>query len=129
MDISNIGKGKFLLRFIFSSFVLLQILFAADYSYSQSYLKAANHDVEKWKDARFGMFVHWGPVSLAGTEISWSRAGERRGLENDSPGVVPVDIYDNLYKKFNPVEFNAGRMGENCKRRRNEIFGFHHKAS
>ena len=27
-----------------------------------------------WAEARFGMFIHWGPVSLKGTEISWSRA-------------------------------------------------------
>ena len=27
-----------------------------------------------WADARLGMFIHWGPVSLKGTEISWSRA-------------------------------------------------------
>ncbi len=26
-----------------------------------------------WVDARFGMFIHWGPVSLKGTEIGWSR--------------------------------------------------------
>ena len=23
-----------------------------------------------WREARFGMFIHWGPVSLKGTEIS-----------------------------------------------------------
>jgi alpha-L-fucosidase len=22
-----------------------------------------------WREARFGMFIHWGPVSLKGTEI------------------------------------------------------------
>ena len=26
-----------------------------------------------WTDARFGMFIHWGPISLKGTEIGWSR--------------------------------------------------------
>jgi alpha-L-fucosidase len=26
-----------------------------------------------WRDARFGLFVHWGPVSLTGYEIGWSR--------------------------------------------------------
>jgi len=52
--------------------------------------------LEWWKDARFGMFIHWGPVSLKGTEISWSRGKE-----------VPVEEYDNLYKQFNPVHFNA----------------------
>ncbi len=45
---------------------------------------------------RFGMFIHWGPVTLKGTEIGWSRGNQ-----------VPVKVYDNLYKKFNPVLFNA----------------------
>jgi len=52
--------------------------------------------LEWWQDARFGMFIHWGPVSLKGTEIGWSRGRE-----------IPVEEYDNLYKKFNPVNFNA----------------------
>lgn len=49
-----------------------------------------------WREARFGMFVHWGPVSLTGHEIGWSR-GEQ----------VPVEQYDQLYKSFNPVDFDA----------------------
>lgn len=58
-----------------------------------------------WREARFGMFVHWGPVSLKGTEIGWSRGGERRGRQDI--GEIPADIYDNLYKQFNPVKFDA----------------------
>ncbi len=49
-----------------------------------------------WVNGRFGMFIHFGPVSLKGTEIGWSRGKE-----------VPVDVYDNLYKQFNPVKFDA----------------------
>lgn len=61
-----------------------------------------------WQAARFGLFIHWGPVSLVGTEIGWSRGGERRGLRfNLPPGPVPVEVYDNLYKEFNPVQFDA----------------------
>ncbi len=52
--------------------------------------------MEQWKDARFGMFIHWGPVTLKGTEIGWSRGRE-----------IPVEEYDALYKRFNPVNFNA----------------------
>ncbi|MGC4013883.1 MAG: alpha-L-fucosidase [Luteolibacter sp.] len=52
--------------------------------------------VERWQDARFGMFIHWGPVSLKGTEIGWSRGAQ-----------VPTEEYDNLYKQFNPVQFDA----------------------
>ena len=52
--------------------------------------------LEWWKDARFGMFIHWGPVSLKGTEIGWSRGRE-----------IPVSTYDSLYLQFNPVNYNA----------------------
>lgn len=52
--------------------------------------------LENWKDLRFGMFVHWGPVALAGTEIGWSRGRE-----------VPFSTYDSLYLQFNPVNFDA----------------------
>ncbi len=62
--------------------------------------------MEWWREARFGLFIHWGSVSLKGTEIGWSRGGERRGT-GGAPGQIPVDVYDNLYKEFNPVEFNA----------------------
>ncbi|MBM3854624.1 MAG: hypothetical protein FJ399_15985 [Verrucomicrobia bacterium] len=59
-----------------------------------------------WQEARFGLFVHWGPVSLKGTEIGWSRAGERRGYRG--PGtIIPTEVYDNLYKEFNPTQFDA----------------------
>jgi len=62
--------------------------------------------MEWWRDARFGMFIHWGPVSLKGTEISWSRANSNPACPNK--GTIPVEEYDNLYKRFNPVQFNAG---------------------
>jgi alpha-L-fucosidase len=58
-----------------------------------------------WREARFGMFIHWGPVSIKGTEISWSRGGERRGIKGK--GEIPVEVYDSLYKQFNPVKFRA----------------------
>jgi alpha-L-fucosidase len=52
-----------------------------------------------------GLFIHWGPVSLKGTEIGWSRGGERPGI--GGKGEIPVEEYDNLYKHFNPTNFNA----------------------
>ncbi len=58
-----------------------------------------------WRDARFGMFVHWGPVSLKGTEISWSRANSNPAHPNKGP--IPVAVYDQLYKEFNPTRFDA----------------------
>ena len=60
--------------------------------------------IERWKDLRFGMFVHWGPVSIVGTEIGWSRGGERRGRQGT--GEIPLEIYDNLYRIFKPTRFD-----------------------
>jgi len=58
-----------------------------------------------WREARFGLFIHWGPVSLKGTEISWSRANTNPLCPNKGP--IPAEEYDNLYKRFNPALFNA----------------------
>ncbi len=53
-------------------------------------------NMQWWRESRFGMFIHWGPVSLKGTEIGWSRGRQ-----------VPIDKYDQLYKRFNPTKFDA----------------------
>src|SRR5512137_137999 len=58
-----------------------------------------------WSDGRFGMFIHWGPVSLKGTEISWSRANSNPKCPNNGP--IPAAEYDSLYHRFNPTNFNA----------------------
>ena len=63
-----------------------------------------------WRVARFGMFIHWGPVSLTGQEISWSRANSNTNCPNNGP--IPADVYDNLYKRFDPTNFNAGEWVE-----------------
>ena len=60
-----------------------------------------------WAEARFGMFIHWGPVSLKGTEISWSRANSNPKCPNNGP--IPVEVYDNLYKEFNPTKFDLAQ--------------------
>ena len=66
---------------------------------------ADDHRMDWWREARFGMFIHWGPVSLTGKEISWSRANSNPLCPNK--GETPVAVYDNLYKEFNPTNFNA----------------------
>ncbi len=58
--------------------------------------KADPAAVAHWQSLRFGMFIHWGPVSLTGHEIGWSRGAQ-----------TPIEVYDNLYHQFNPTNFNA----------------------
>ncbi len=78
-----------------SHFVLASLLCSTPL-FAQDVIPAAPAAVKNWQDARFGMFIHWGPVSLKGTEIGWSRGNQ-----------VPIEEYDNLYKQFNPSKFNA----------------------
>lgn len=60
------------------------------------WLKPDPAALQRWRDMRFGMFIHWGPVSLTEREIGWSRGAQ-----------TPIDVYDSLYKKFNPTKFDA----------------------
>jgi alpha-L-fucosidase len=62
--------------------------------------------LEWWRDARFGMFIHWGLYALP--------AGYWNGKE--VPGIgewimnhakIPVSEYEKLASKFNPVRFDA----------------------
>ena len=59
-----------------------------------------------WREARFGMFIHWGLYAIP--------AGTWRGEQ--IPGIgewimkraqIPVDKYEQLAKAFNPVKFDA----------------------
>ena len=67
--------------------------------------KASPAAVQAWRDMRYGMFIHWGPVSLTEKEISWSRANSNPQCPNH--GATPVAVYDHLYEQFNPTNFNA----------------------
>lgn len=66
--------------------------------------KTSQKTMDGFMDLRFGMFIHWGPVTLRGTEIGWSRGNQ-----------VPVKEYDNLYKEFDPVLFNADEWVKTAK--------------
>ena len=58
--------------------------------------------VEAWKDMRFGMFVCWGPVSVTGLEIGWSRGKAWPHQQQGGAGETPAEVYDNLYKTWQP---------------------------
>lgn len=68
-----------------------------------------------WREARFGLFIHWGLYALP--------AGEWRGER--IPGIgewimyrarIPVHEYEALAKDFNPVHFNAAEWVSLAKR-------------
>ena len=70
-------------------------------------LKASEAEMQWFRDAKFGMFVHWGPCSLLGVELSWGR-NSTRPFDINRHGPRQADpVYDNLYKRFNPSKFDA----------------------
>jgi alpha-L-fucosidase len=94
--------------------------------------EASQRRLDWWRDAKFGMFVHWDPSSLAASEISWSKqyyddTGDRL-LDNPRPDpglygikehhewlgwfkpAVPRAVYDNLHKSFYPAMFDADQF-------------------
>ncbi len=87
----NMKRAVFLFAVMIGFFSLLHAQEGAEGKYTGNLEKKKD-----WRDKSFGMFIHWGPVTLTGKEIGWSRGSQ-----------VPVEEYDSLYKRFNPVKFNA----------------------
>ena len=53
-----------------------------------------------YRDAKFGMFIHWGPYSLASVEASWP-------IMTPKPGGITEAEYVDLPKRFNAEKFDA----------------------
>ena len=57
-----------------------------------------------WREARFGMFIHWGLYAVHGGE--W-KGRQYRGWSEWVVQGIPVADYETLVPRFNPVQFNA----------------------
>src|SRR5947207_1469792 len=67
-----------------------------------------------WREARFGMFIHWGVYSVP--------AGVWKGEQSKHIGEwlmldykIPVAEYAALTKQFNPVKFDADKIVRTAK--------------
>ncbi|MBN1125468.1 MAG: alpha-L-fucosidase [Sedimentisphaerales bacterium] len=57
-----------------------------------------------WREARFGMFIHWGLYAIP--------AGEWKGNTNHAEWIrhtaqIPVQVYDKFVTQFDPIKFDA----------------------
>jgi len=68
--------------------------------------KSAAH-LDWWREARFGMFVHWGVYSgLSGTWQGKAYGGYAEHIQRKAR--IPIPVYHKeVAGKFNPTEFNA----------------------
>jgi alpha-L-fucosidase len=59
-----------------------------------------------WKEARFGMFIHWGVYSIpAGTWKGEEHKGYSEWIMHGAE--IPIKEYEQLPGRFNPVSFDA----------------------
>ncbi len=69
--------------------------------------KAALTDSERmtwWREARFGMFIHWGLYAVPAGE--WENGkGHAEWIRHTAR--IPLEVYDKFVSQFNPVKFNA----------------------
>lgn len=65
-----------------------------------SFAFGANDERTAWyRNAKFGMFIHWGPYSQASVEASWP-------IMRPTPGGITEAAYRELPKTFNPTKFD-----------------------
>jgi alpha-L-fucosidase len=63
---------------------------------------APDERVRRYMGCKFGMFIHWGPYSLASVEASWPIMRPER----KERGVISEAEYRLLPTRFNPVKFD-----------------------
>ncbi|PTS91337.1 alpha-L-fucosidase [Pedobacter sp. HMWF019] len=81
-------------KILFIALIFMGHHLSAQSSYTPS---AVNLEARKWfTDARFGLFIHWGPFSIPGSG-EWVM-NERK---------ITVKNYSRLEQFFNPIDFNA----------------------
>ena len=77
-------------------------------------MKTHDSRVAWWRDARFGMFIHWGIYSLPGGEWKGKKvSGYAEHLMRKEK--IPRAEYLELAHQFNPIKFNADEWVKTAK--------------
>ena len=92
-------------------FILIMILLAPGLSPAQQKTSDAER-LAWWKEARFGMFIHWGVYSMYGGVYQGHKQarGDAAWILNRCK--IPVAEYREAAKQFNPVNYDPGGLGK-----------------
>lgn len=67
--------------------------------------KRMDADMTRWRNYGLGQFIHWGVYSILGGDYNGKHySGAAEWVR--SWKALPHEVYDNLYKQFNPSSFN-----------------------
>jgi alpha-L-fucosidase len=89
---------------------------------------ARDERIRWWRDARFGMFIHWGVYAVPAGEYKGQRSKEI-GEWIMSWANIPRSDYEPFARQFNPVKFNAAdwvRIAKNAGMKYIVITSKHH---
>lgn len=103
--------GTLAVTIITCVFLLAPCAFPDDAAQEES-AAAKDARMEWWRDARFGLFIHWGLYAVP--------AGEWGGKKDYGEWIreeakIPVGEYEKLRDRFNPVQFDAKDWVEQAK--------------
>ncbi len=66
-----------------------------------------------WREARFGMFIHWGLYSILEGEYPGKGSNHAEWIRTTAQ--IPVGEYEKLLPRFNPVKFDADAWAKMAK--------------
>lgn len=71
----------------------------------ERYEGASDESIRKFRDARYGLFIHYGLSSFKGADLSWSR--ETRAFPDPGEGTIPDEEYEGFADRFRMERFDA----------------------
>ncbi|MCJ8012215.1 alpha-L-fucosidase [Paenibacillus sp. KQZ6P-2] len=71
-------------------------------------MKAVHPQAQWFDEARFGVFIHWGPYALREIEASWP-------LMPHSSQHLDVETYESLADEFHPTNYNPREWARQAK--------------
>lgn len=86
--------------------LITAVILIAGSSFMHLYAQTAKKDtrMDWWRDARFGLFIHWGLYAVPAGE--WNGRTDYGEWIRDQAR-IPLDTYDTFRNRFSPVLFNA----------------------
>lgn len=63
--------------------------------------------MEWWRDAKFGLFIHWGPYAVPAGVHNGEQITSTTGEWIMNGAQIPVEEYEEYARQFNPTEYNA----------------------
>lgn len=87
-------------------FLLLTGLMLVQIAFAQESKEARDKRMQWWREARFGMFIHWGPYAVLGGVYDGhqQRRGGAEWIMNRCK--IPVAEYQKYASTFNPVKYD-----------------------